>query len=82
MRQHFIKTKDSHNYRTRNGEFNFLVPSVNGPASKTFYFNAIKDWNNLPMNLKKLKQEHAFKAGVKDCLFELQNIQFQRDFLY
>ncbi len=32
---------------TRDSHWNFVVPSVKGAESNTFYFNVIKDWNSL-----------------------------------
>ena len=32
--------------------FNFFVPHVQGIAAKTFFFNGIKDWDDLPNSIK------------------------------
>ncbi len=37
---------------TRHSEWNFTVPNVKGVEKNSFYFNAIKDWNSLPEQLK------------------------------
>ncbi len=36
---------------------NFVVPNVKGEESKQFYYNAIKDWNKLPIELKACKNK-------------------------
>ena len=38
----------SNSYQTRFSEHNFTIPDCQGPKSHTFYYSAIKDWNNLP----------------------------------
>ena len=40
---------------TRISEFNFSVPRIRSCESKTFFYNAISDWNSLPFEIKKLK---------------------------
>ncbi len=66
MNCNFTRIRDCHNHFTRSSENNFYVPIVKGPTVQSFYYNAIKDWNNLPANLKSLKNSDAFKLGVKD----------------
>ena len=70
MRTNFVKTRDIISYNTRHNEYNFYVPSVNGQSANTFYYNAIKDWNGLPSDIKKIKSSHAFKSKVKFFLFD------------
>jgi hypothetical protein len=38
-------------------------------TSTHFYFNAIKDWNSLPIPLKSTKNFRSFKSGVKEFIF-------------
>ena len=38
-----------------------------------FHNNAIKDWNNLPSNIKEIKSENSFKEKVKKHLIEVAN---------
>lgn len=44
---------------------NFLVPRIGGAESGSFFYNAILDWNALPVDIKALKNKDAFKAAVK-----------------
>ena len=53
MGQNFSKARDLRHHSARGKHYNFVVPNVNGTTSTTFYFNAIKDWNSLPIPLKK-----------------------------
>ena len=50
---------------TRHRAYNFEVPRVTGQATATFYYNAIKDWNNLPDNLKAIPHLLSFKPKLK-----------------
>ena len=43
LNQHFLGVADSYSYRTRDTLFNFVVPSIKGCDSHTFYYNAILD---------------------------------------
>ena len=66
--------------KTRYSEHNFLVPPVKGPIANTFYYNAIKDWNGLPSNLKSIKNCDLFKSGVKDFLFDQLKTDFYKEY--
>ena len=37
---------------TRISEFNFSVPRIRSCESKTFFYNAISDWNSLGLRKK------------------------------
>ena len=50
---------------TRASANNFFVPRVEKEASKTFYFNAIRNWNSLPDFIKVIEHENAFKEKLK-----------------
>ena len=65
MSEHFTKLSSYHNHNTRENGGNFVVPSVSGVASTTFYYNAIKDWNELPSDIKRRSN---FKNSVKSNL--------------
>ena len=70
LRQNF--TTISHHYcNTRSANcHNFIVPSIKQCQDKTFYYNAIKDWNGLPLNIKQIKSKTSFKHSVKKYLME------------
>ena len=69
MGQNFSKWRDLHHHSTRGKHYNFVVPNVNGMTSTTFYFNAIKDWNSLPVPLKSTKNFQLFKSCLKEFIF-------------
>ena len=54
LNHYFLRVADSHSYNTRGSSFNFVVPSIKGCASHTFYYNAILDWNSLPDDIKSI----------------------------
>lgn len=68
MTEHFTKLSSYHNHNTRGSGENFVVPSVSGVASTTFYYNAIKDWNELPSEIKTRSSFNNFKNSVKSYL--------------
>jgi hypothetical protein len=68
LSQHFTRVSTFHNHNTRGSSFNFVVPAVKGHAAKTFYYNAIKDWNKLPNNIKSIINKDGFKRAMKEHL--------------
>ena len=64
----FTKVSSVHNYGTRGSRYNFHQPMIKGQAANTFYANAIKDWNNLPVSIKQISQRNVFKKAVKSYL--------------
>ncbi len=46
---------------TRNSQWNFVVPDVKGNECNTLYFNAIKNWNSLPNDLKNCVKIYSLK---------------------
>lgn len=71
LSEHFTRVSSLHNYNTRGSSENFIIPNVSGAVSKTFYFNAIKDWNSLNSDIKKRNNFNSFKNGVK-CYLKSQ----------
>ena len=52
----------SHRYNTRRSDCAFVIPKVKGQGSKSFKFNGIKLWNNLPVAIRKAQTKDFFKA--------------------
>ncbi len=67
---------------TRHSECNFTVPNIKGVEKNTFYFNAIKDWNSLPEQLKTCETVASFKIGVERHLMQKAAEEADRYFLY
>ncbi len=53
-----------------------------GNENNTFYFNAIKDWNSLPSNLKNCENIHTYKKGVKRYLLQMATEEAGREYIY
>ena len=65
MNENFTKVNEHHTYNTRSSQHNFVVPKIIGVESSTFYYNAIKDWNDLPNTIKAVDNLDQFKKQVK-----------------
>ncbi len=80
LNHNFTKIADVHTHNTRSSQFNFLVPSVKGCASNTFYYNTILDWNALPPTIKSIPNFLTFKQRVKKHLADKTLKQEMADF--
>ena len=47
---------------------NFQVPRVGSHNKPIFYYNAILDWNSLPVIIKCVRNRESFKIAVKEHL--------------
>ena len=65
MNENFTYVKDVHSYSTRANMYNFSVPKCYGKENMTFFYCAIKDWNDLPNHIKNINNLNKFKASVK-----------------
>ena len=62
LRQNFTSI-NHHDCNTRSANnLDFRIPSIKQYQDKTFYYNAIKDWNDLPLNIKAILQVLIYKA--------------------
>jgi len=63
----FGKVCDRHSYNTRDCNLNFVLPRAIGMMGNSFVYkyNAIKDWNGLPAELKSLSSMECFKSRRK-----------------
>ena len=48
----------------------FNIPRVKTCQSTTFYYSAIKDWNELPLSIKETKSKEVFKTNVKKFMLQ------------
>ncbi len=60
LQANFNKNSDRGQH-TRGSHRNFVVPNVKGAEGNTFYFNVIKYWNKLPMELKTCENTVSLK---------------------
>ena len=76
---HFERNNNS----TRAGSnLNFQVPRVGTHNKSNFYYNAILDWNSLPVNIKSLRSRGSFKTAVKEHLTERAREKENSDFIH
>lgn len=68
MEENFLKVSNIHYHNTRGHTFNFQIPRISSCSSCSFYYNAIKDWNRLPDNIKSITRKPSFKKEIKSHL--------------
>ena len=59
-----------HGHRTRNSCLSYTIPHVKTQGSKSFVFNGIKLWNNLPSYIRMLEDKCEFKMKCKSYLMK------------
>ena len=74
LKSNFNKFSDIHAYNTRGSATNFRVPKIKGEECRTFFYNAICEWNKLPTQLKNIIDKTHFKKAVKKFLVEQDKI--------
>ena len=80
LKQNFNLVSDNSRYLTRSASSdNFIVPSY---KTCTFYYNAIKDWNTLPVSIKNISSKPLFKTSLKQHLQNQSLRDANADFIY
>ena len=69
-------------HNTRNSEMSFALPHVKTSGKKTFEYNAIRVWNNLPENVKKATSKNIFKLKCKKNLFGRMYTESNCDYVF
>ena len=64
----FVSLLRTHSYRTRGSESNYHVSREIALSPTSFTFTAIKTWNGLPIQLKRLDSVQNFKKKLKEFL--------------
>ena len=71
MTAHFQKLNEIDNrIVTRATAYNFYTPRACNQGTNTFFYTSIKDWNELPNNVKMIDNEKAFKVKLKQALLD------------
>lgn len=69
MTAHFQKWNEIENrIVTRATAYNFYTPRVYNQGTNTFFYTSIRDWNDLPNNVKQIDNAKAFKEKLKQSL--------------
>ena len=63
----------SHSYSTRKSSMSYVLPNVKSQGSKTFKYNAIKLWNDLPNSVKESDSKESFKRNCK--LYQMEKMK-------
>ena len=58
----------------------FIVPRIKTCESEAFFYQAVKNWNDLPRDIKECKNREAFKKNVKEHLMKKGLDRFNCDF--
>lgn len=74
MRESFIRVNSVHSHNTRGSSFNFQLPKIKTHSAGSFYYNAIKNWNRLPENIKSILLKYNFKKDAKAYLLNHMNV--------
>ena len=69
------------NYHEIITEFASCRVGFRGIASKSFYYNAILDWNALPSHIQTIRSKLEFKKAVKKHLAEVALRQESAEFV-
>ena len=64
----FVSLLRTHSYRTRGSESNYHISREIALSPTSFTFTAIKTWNGLPVQLKRLDSLPNFKKKLKEFL--------------
>ena len=82
MADNFVRVSNFHCHNTRSCEYNFIVPQCGKFGNGTFCFNAIKDWNALPDNIKMIQNTNRYKMAVKLYLQNQCKLKVLDTFIY
>ena len=72
--------KVNHQHRTRSN-CEYVLPSVKTQGKKSFYYNGVKLWNNLAIEIRNVETKELFKVKLKDELFDRMRKEEDDDFI-
>ncbi len=70
-----------HSHNTRRSKMTFVLPHVKSFGRKTFIYNAIKLWNNLPTETKMVLDKKVFKVKCKELFLNDMLSSSKSDFI-
>jgi len=69
----FIQAMHHHSHNTRS-QSHFILPHVKGQGQKSFKFNGIRLWNQLPINIRSCDSKDTFKKQLKqELMLKMKN---------
>lgn len=77
LSQFFNNISNVHSYNTRHSKHNYAMHQVSGPTKATFYHNATKLWNSLPIDIKTRTSKDSFKVSLKKHLAQKARLEEQ-----
>ena len=83
LRENFVLKSIASTIHTRSSSnLDFVVPFIKTCQSGTFYYNGIKDRNDLPKEVKVVKSKDVFKKSVKNLLLDKGISRHNSDFVF
>ena len=83
LRENFVlKSNVSTRHTRSSSNLDFVVPFIKTCQSGTFYYSGIKDWNELPKEVKVIKSKDAFKKSVKKLLLDKGISRHNSEFIF
>ena len=83
LRENFVLKSIASTRHTRSSSnLDFVVPFIKTCQSGTFYYNGIKDRNDLPKEVKVVKSKDFFKKSVKNLLLDKGISRHNSDFVF
>ena len=74
-----LRSKSCRSTRS-SSNLDFIVPRIKTCESEAFFYQAVKNWNDLPRDIKECKNREAFKKNVKEHLMKKGLDRFNCDF--
>lgn len=59
------RVADTHSHFTRSSRYGLVVPRLGSNGQRSFKFNAIKSWNDLPVSIQSCIRFNQFKSSLK-----------------
>ena len=71
LSEHFLLRSETSSRNTRSSSnLDYIVPRIRTCESGSFFYQGIKNWNELPRHIKEIKGKESFKVNVKKHLMD------------
>ena len=69
LSEHFLLRSETSSRNTRlSSNLDYNVPRIRSCEPGSFFYQGIKNWNELPRHIKEIKGKESFKINVKNHL--------------